>query len=68
MILKWIKRLLPRQDREKERELQAVKQKASLAMQRYSECSAEIQEKIEQNNFARYLIYDKGGSTEHAHN
>ena len=69
MILKWIKRLLPTgQDREKERELQTVKLKASLAMERYSECSTEIKSKIEQNHFARYLVYEKGGSTEHAHN
>jgi hypothetical protein len=70
VILKWIKRLLPTgQDREKEREqLQAVNHKASLAMQRYSECSEEIKSKIEQNHFARYLVYDKGGNREHAHN
>lgn len=67
-MIKWIKRLLPRQDKEKERELQAVKHKASLAMQRYSECSTEIKAKIEQNHFARYLVYEKGGNTEHAHN
>ncbi|WP_339194247.1 hypothetical protein MKY95_20935 [Paenibacillus sp. FSL P4-0176] len=68
MILKWIKRLLPRQDREKERELQVVKHKASLALQRYSDCSEEIKSLIEKNHFARHLIYDKGGNTEHAHN
>lgn len=70
MILKWIKRLLPTgQDREKEREqLQAITHKAFLAIERYSECSEEIKSKIEQNHIARHLIYDKGGSTEHAHN
>ncbi|WP_337033187.1 hypothetical protein [Paenibacillus illinoisensis] len=70
MILKWIKRLLPTgQDREKEREqLQAITHRAFLAIERYSECSEEIKSKIEQNHIARHLIYDKGGSAEHAHN
>lgn len=59
MFSRWLKRLSP-QHREKEMELEQASGRVSLAIARYKNMSREIQEEIERNKFARFLVYDKG--------
>ncbi|WP_235949640.1 hypothetical protein [Paenibacillus apii] len=56
---KWIKRLSSRH-REKEKELVQASGRVSVAIARYKDMSMEIQEEIQRNKFARFLVYDKG--------
>lgn len=46
--------------RKKEQEMERASRRVALTIQRYKESSKEIQEEIERNRFARYLVYDKG--------
>ncbi|KUP22447.1 hypothetical protein AWJ19_27825 [Paenibacillus sp. DMB5] len=57
--MNWIKRLSP-QHRDKEKELVQASGRVSVAIARYRDMSKEIQEEIERNKFARFLVYDKG--------
>lgn len=59
MLSKWIKRLSPRH-REIEKELVQASGRVSVAIARYKDMSREIQEEIQRNKFARFLVYEKG--------
>ncbi|GBF73199.1 hypothetical protein PA598K_01484 [Paenibacillus sp. 598K] len=55
-VLRWIAPWL----RKKEAELARASERTTLSINRYRTSSRELQEVIERNNFAKYLIYDKG--------
>jgi hypothetical protein len=46
--------------KKKEKEMEIASRRVALTILRYKESSKEIQEEIERNRFARYLVYDKG--------
>lgn len=55
----WIKRLSPLH-RERERELSQASARVMFSILRYKDVSKEIQEEIQNNGFAEFLIYDRG--------
>ncbi|MFC3802732.1 hypothetical protein [Cohnella sp. GCM10012308] len=58
-MFKWLMRLSPWY-RDKQSELQRASLKTRSAIIQYRTASRELQEEIRSNNFAKYLIYDKG--------
>ncbi|WP_442950543.1 hypothetical protein [Paenibacillus sp. D9] len=58
-MLKKLLQLLPT-TRDKEADLNHASKRVSLTIARYRDMSREIQDEIDKNGFARYLIYDKG--------
>ncbi|MEC0170488.1 MULTISPECIES: hypothetical protein [Paenibacillus] len=59
VLSRWIKRLSPLH-REKERELTQASARVMFSILRYKDVSKEIQEEIQNNGFAEFLIYDRG--------
>ncbi|GGD95247.1 hypothetical protein [Paenibacillus nasutitermitis] len=60
MPLKWLEWFLPR-IRDKRDDLQNASISVSLSIHRYCHLSQELQEIVRNNNFAKYLIYEKEG-------
>ncbi|QJC52774.1 hypothetical protein HGI30_15175 [Paenibacillus albicereus] len=58
-MLKQLLRHLPT-TRAKQADLNRASRRVSITIRSYREATREIQEEIERNGFARYLIYDKG--------
>ncbi|CAI6086710.1 hypothetical protein [Cohnella sp. JJ-181] len=58
-MLKWLMRLSPWY-RDKQSELKRASLKTKSAIIQYRTASRELQEEIRSNNFAKYLIYEKG--------
>ncbi|WP_342563183.1 hypothetical protein NST84_27290 [Paenibacillus sp. FSL R7-0345] len=59
MLSNWIKRLSPRH-KEKEKELHRASIGVTVSIRHYKNASREIQDEIENNGFAEFLIYDRG--------
>lgn len=59
MLNQWMKRIFP-QHKQREKELEQASGRVALSIARYKNMSKEIQEEIERNKFARFLVYDKG--------
>jgi hypothetical protein len=57
--MKWLERLLPK-FQDKRRDLNQASASVTLSISRYRHMSKELQETVEKNNFAKYLIYEKG--------
>ncbi|GGG06696.1 hypothetical protein GCM10010912_59180 [Paenibacillus albidus] len=60
MLSQWIRRLLLPRHADKEWELRKASTSVTLTISRYQNVSQEIQEEIERNKFAKYLVYDRG--------
>jgi len=60
MLLQWIRRLFQPLHASKERELRRASASVTLTISHYRNVSQEIQEEIERNQFAKYLVYDRG--------
>ncbi|MFC3802792.1 hypothetical protein [Cohnella sp. GCM10012308] len=58
-MIKWLMRLSPWY-RDKQRQLNHASIKTRSAIIQYRTASRELQEEIRSNNFAKYLIYEKG--------
>ncbi|AWP28698.1 hypothetical protein B9D94_19620 [Paenibacillus sp. Cedars] len=58
MLNKLIQRLFT--PRQKEIEIHRASNRVAVSIDRYKNMSKEIQDEIERNRFARYLVYDKG--------
>lgn len=58
-VLKQLLRHLPT-TRAKQAELNRASSRVSITIRRYRDVSRELQDEINKNGFARYLIYDKG--------
>lgn len=59
MLSGWIKQLSPLH-RDRERELAKASVRVMFSILRYKNVSKEIQEEIQNNGFAEFLIYDRG--------
>lgn len=59
MLLKIMKRLFPNH-RKMDIELNRASSSVRLSINRYKNLSLQIQKEVENNGFAKYLIYDKG--------
>lgn len=58
MLSRLFKRLS--QHKERENELARASRRVSFSISRYKNVSKEIQQEIENNGFAEFLIYDRG--------
>ncbi|WP_379130973.1 hypothetical protein [Paenibacillus sp. sgz500958] len=64
MLSNLIKRLSP-QHKKREKALAQASGRVTVAIRLYQDMSQEIQEEIDRNKFARYLLYDRGNPHVH---
>lgn len=65
MLSQWIRRLLLPRHVNKEMELREASTSVTLTINHYKNVSQEIQEEIDRNRFAKYLVYDRGDLDAH---
>lgn len=65
MLSQWIRRLLLPRHVDKEMELRRASTSVTLTISHYKNVSHEIQEEIDRNRFAKYLVYDRGDHDAH---
>lgn len=65
MLFQWIRRLLLPRHVNKELELREASTSVTLTINHYKNVSQEIQEEIDRNRFAKYLVYDRGDHDAH---